>query len=438
MKSIINTKLIQSPETFVEMLHPYDMELPVEKDMASLKLPLTIGRKTIPNRICIQPLEGFDSNDDGSPTELVHRRYARFAHSGAGLVWFESASVSDDGKSNPRQMMLSRSKIPQFRALLEEMDRISLQEFGYKQYKVLQLTHSGRVSRGSDWTSRPLAARLKEADESSILASDERIYRLIDEMIEHALMARDAGFDAVDIKACHGYFLSELLGAFERKGEFGGSFENRTKALLMILDGIREKVKDDLALTVRLNAYDSTPYPYGWGLKEETGVLIPDLSEPVRLCKILKEKGVRIIDISASQPPQPLFSNSTDETVQPFTGVYDMLKAVKVLKSKVPGIHFVCSGLSQFRQFGPAIGSGGIRDGWFDFAGFGRQALAYPDFAREALTSRQLDPEKCCILCNNCFKLMNPGCSPTGCVIKDPDPYAAFYRSRVTGSSSTV
>ena len=79
MKSVINTKLIQSPEDFVEMLYPYDMKLPVEKDMASLKLPLTIGRKTIPNRICIQPLEGFDSNEDGSPSELVHRRYTRFA-----------------------------------------------------------------------------------------------------------------------------------------------------------------------------------------------------------------------------------------------------------------------------------------------------------------------------------------------------------------------
>ena len=167
MKSVINTKLIQSPEDFVEMLYPYGMKLPVEKDMASLKLPLTIGRKTIPNRICIQPLEGFDSNEDGSPTELVHRRYTRFARSGAGLVWFESVSVSDDGKSNPRQMMLSRSKIPQFRALLEEMDRISLEEFGYRQYKVLQLTHSGRVSRGPDWTPKPLAARLKEADLSA-------------------------------------------------------------------------------------------------------------------------------------------------------------------------------------------------------------------------------------------------------------------------------
>ena len=88
----------------------------------------------------------------------------------------------------------------------------------------------------------------------------------------------------------HGYFLGELLGAYDRKGEFGGSFENRTKALLAIVDGIRERLGDSLAIAVRLNAFDSEPYPEGWGLREENGVLIPDLEEPVRLCRMLSDR----------------------------------------------------------------------------------------------------------------------------------------------------
>lgn len=108
-----------------------------------------------------------------------------------------------------------------------------------------------------------------------------------------------------------------------------------------------------------------------------------------------------------------------------------MLTAVKEIKSRVPGMRYVCTGLSQFRQFGPAFGAGGIRDGWFDLAGSGRQALAYPDFARTALAGQVPKPESCCILCNRCFELMYPGLSAAGCAVRDPDPYASFYRKNV-------
>ena len=421
-----------SPEAFAEMLRQHGMDLPVDGSMAELRKPLEIEGKTIPNRICFQPLEGYDSRSDGSPSELVYRRYRRFARSGAGLIWFESAAVAEDGKSNPNQMMLSPGRITDFGDLLEEMDRISLEQFGFRQYKVLQLTHSGRVSRGADWTPKPLAARRLETDTDDIIqASDERIFRLIEETISHALMAEKSGFDAVDIKACHGYFLGEMLSAFEREGEFGGSFENRTKALLKIVDGIRNRTGNSLTIMVRLNAYDSVPYPKGWGLKQEGGALAPDLEEPVKLCGILRDRGIRIIDISASQPPQHLFGAPADEVSAPFADARDLLMAVKEIKSRVPGISFVCSGLSQFRQFGPAVGAGGIRDGWFDLAGFGRQALAYPEFARAALAGQVPEPDRCCVLCNSCFKLMYPGLSAAGCVIRDPDPYASFYRKKV-------
>ena len=431
-----------------EILRQQGMQLPAESSMASLAQPLTVGDQVIPNRICIQPMEGFDSELDGAPTDLVRRRYGRYARSGAGLVWFESVAVAEDGKSNPHQMMLSREHLPEFHALIEEMDRISLQEFGYKQYKVLQLNHSGRVSRGSECEPKPVAARLLPSDEDgSILASDERISRFIEEMIEHALMAKEAGFDAVDVKACHGYLLSEMLSAYGREGQFGGSFENRTRALLAIVDGIRERAGDSLAITVRLNAFDKASMPEGWGLREEGGVLVPDLTEPVRLCEILREKGVRIIDISASWPGQRLFGKAegtaTPETIAGWNipaleEAYDMLVAVSEIKSKAPGVHFVCTGLSRFRQFGAAIGSGGIRDGWFDLAGFGRMMLAYPEYAKLALAGQTPDPDKCCTQCDSCFRLMNPGFAPAGCVVRDQDPYAALYRKYVLYKDARV
>ena len=126
-----------------------------------------------------------------------------------------------------------------------------------------------------------------------------------------------------------------------------------------------------------------------------------------------------------------MFGTPADEVSAPFADARDLLMAVKEIKSRVPGILFVCTGLSQFRQFRSAVGAGGIRDGWFDLAGFGRQTLSYPEFAREALAGQLPAFDRCCILCNSCFKLMYPGLSAAGCVVKDPDPYASFYRENV-------
>ena len=60
----------------------------------------------------------------------------------------------------------------------------------------------------------------------------------------------------------------------------------------MIIDGIREKLGDALDICVRLNAYDCVPYPYGWGMKKEEGVMEPDLTEPIKLCQMLVERDV--------------------------------------------------------------------------------------------------------------------------------------------------
>ncbi len=191
MEKIPDIREMRSAEAFAEMLRKHGMDLPAEDSMAELRKSLAVEGKTIPNRICIQPLEGYDSRSDGSPSELVYRRYRRFARSGAGLVWFESAAVAEDGKSNPNQMMLTPGRVSDFGALLREMDRICLEQNGFRQYKVLQLTHSGRVSRGADWKPRPLAARrLKQDAAETVQASDERIHRLIEETVRHAVMAK--------------------------------------------------------------------------------------------------------------------------------------------------------------------------------------------------------------------------------------------------------
>ena len=72
---MIHVKEIQSPEDFADMLRTHGMDLPIEGSMAELRKPIGVGGKTIPNRICIQPLEGYDSRINGAPSDLVYRRY---------------------------------------------------------------------------------------------------------------------------------------------------------------------------------------------------------------------------------------------------------------------------------------------------------------------------------------------------------------------------
>ena len=91
----------------------------------------------------------------------------------------------------------------------------------------------------------------------------------------------------------------------------------------------------------------------------------------------------------------------------------------------------MCTGLSSFSNLGAEIGAGGIRDGWFDIAGFGRQALAYPDFANDIMTFGKMKKEKCCVGCDCCFKLMDPGHSMTGCIVRDSNIYLPVYKKNV-------
>lgn len=85
---------------------------------------------------------------------------------------------------------------------------------------------------------------------------------------EASALAKEAGFDAIDIKSCHGYLLAELSSAYNRPGEYGGCFENRFR----LLKGIRAaKVHEDesFMVTARVGIYDGYAYPWGFGVSRK-------------------------------------------------------------------------------------------------------------------------------------------------------------------------
>ena len=434
---------------FKEQMHAQKIDLPAVEDVSVLKQPLMLNGKKVPNRLCIQPCEGFDGEKDGNPSELTFRRYKRYSQGGTGMIWYESFAISDDGRCNPRQVIIKDSTLPEIKRLVDESVASAKEIYGedYRPYNILQLTHSGRRSTDENWNPTPLAACENPYmdDHNSVdgstgpltIATDEKIEEIVQGFIQGAVLAKKAGFDSVDIKACHEYILRELLSAFTRPGKYGGSFENRTRALFEIIDGIREKLGDTLDICVRLNAYDCVPYPYGWGMKQEEGVMEPDLTEPIRLCKMLVERGVQLIDISTMMPRyQPygrgmMAEHEENAEIKPYESTMYLLKATRDIKAAVPGGVFVCTGLSWFEQFGANVGAGCIEEGWFDIAGFGRQGFAYPDFAREIIENGCMKRSKCCITCDKCYDLIQKGHTVAGCVIRDQEVYLPIYREKV-------
>ena len=101
------------------------------------------------------------------------------------------------------------------------------------------------------------------------------------------------------------------------------------------------------------------------------------------------------------------------------------------IKEAVPGGTFVCTGLTWLENFGAAVAAGCIRDGWYDLAGFGRQAFAYPDFAEDIMKHNTMMRSKCCITCDKCYDLIQKGHVQSGCVIRDQEVYLPLYRKYV-------
>ncbi len=125
------------------------IDLPFQESIEPLLQPFTLGGRQIPNRMAVQPMEGFDAKPDGSPGELTFRRYRRYAEGGSGLIWFEATGAAPEGRSNPHQLMLHKENLIQFKQLVQHTRDTAYRVFGpsHHVFLVLQLTHSGRYSQ---------------------------------------------------------------------------------------------------------------------------------------------------------------------------------------------------------------------------------------------------------------------------------------------------
>lgn len=431
---------------------------------------LTNAGTRIGNRIAVQPMEGWDGTAEGNPTESTFRRWRRFGHSGAKLIWGgEAVAVCHSGRANPNQLVIglkTQRGLVQLRNALVEAHR---QTTGSDDGLLigLQLTHSGRFCRPNRkdhaeprilYHHPILHGRMGLAPDYPLL-SDSEIEVIVEDFHRAAKLTRELGFDFVDIKHCHGYLGHEFLSAREREGKYGGSFENRTRFLREIVEGIHSNAPG-LAVGVRLSAFDLVPFrpdprvsanglpgpgipedcklPYraGFGVDENRPTEI-DLSETEQFIALLEEFGVRLVNITAGSPyynphvQRPALYPPSDGYLppeDPLVGVARQLSVTRELKRKFPEMIFVGSAYSYLQDFLPLVAQAAIRDGWVDAVGLGRMVLSYPEILWDAINGAPTQRKLICRTFSDCTTAPRNGL-PSGCY-----PLDAYYKESENGA----
>jgi NADPH2 dehydrogenase len=460
---ILRLGSVKNISQFTQHVRSLQLEIPCDPEIlgaaeSPLFSPLTRADIRIGNRIAINPMEGWDGTADGNPTENTLRRWRRFGQSGAKLIWGgEAVAVSPSARANPNQLVIAehtRAGLAQLRAaLIAEHKQSTGSDHGL--LIGLQLTHSGRYSKPNTH-SRPeprilyrhpiLDRRLGLPSDFPVL-SDGEIAEIIEDFHRAARIASDLGFDFVDIKHCHGYLGHEFLSAHTREGKYGGSFENRTRFLCEVVQGVRAAAPN-LKIGVRLSAFDTVAYhpdpaqstngkfgpgvpephanliPYHWGF----GVNVsdptqPDLAEPIQFLSLLETLHIPLVNITAGSPyynphiQRPALyppSDGYQPPEDPLVGVARQLGAARHLKHQFPNLIFVGSAYSYLQDFLPHVAQAALRDGWADSVGLGRMVLTYPEIFLDAARGRALQHKKICRTFSDCTTAPRNGL-PSGC-----------------------
>jgi NADPH2 dehydrogenase len=445
-----------------------DEHLELTDDLSSLFQPATIRGRRVGNRLAIHPMEGCDAELDGSPGELTLRRFRRFGAGGAKLIWGEACAVVPEGRANPRQLVVNEGTVAALSQLVQ-MARTAHVEANRHDDDLLvglQLTHSGRYC-----CNRPILAQhdplldprtvFDKTTGATVgpdfpLISDVELDRLQDRYVDAAMMAARAGFDFVDLKQCHRYLLNELLAARSRPGNYGGSFENRTKFIREVVARIHDS-SPGLILATRLNVFDGLPYikgPDGEGIPCSFDLPVdsawgtdlwdpsqPDLDEPLRLIGLLVESGIDLVNVSLGNPyasPHLLrpFENPPPDGYEtpehPLKGVARHFACTEKVQARFPALNVVGSGYSWLQEFAFRAGAANVAAGRVAFVGIGRGALSQPDFARRLEQGQPLDPKRLCRTFSFCTALMRAkhnelGQFATGCPPFDKQVYGPIW-----------
>ena len=264
--------------------------------MTKLFETLTIRDLTVRNRAWVAPMCQYSAEDrDGVPTEwhLVH--YGARATGGAGLVIVEATAVSPEGRISPWDTGIwNDEQADGWAYILDFMH-------GHGAAVGIQLAHAGRkASIYREWSGHGTVP-ISDGGWQTISSTDEaftgydaprkletaEVSDVVKDFVTAARRAQDAGFDAIEIHAAHGYLIHQFLSPLtnQRTDIYGGELENRARLLLEIVEGIRREVGEGMPILVRFSATDYVDG--GW-----------DETQTATVAKWCAEAGADLFDIS--------------------------------------------------------------------------------------------------------------------------------------------
>ncbi|TGE09456.1 NADPH dehydrogenase NamA [Hymenobacter fodinae] len=263
--------------------------------MAQLFTPLTLRGITLRNRIVISPMCQY-SAEDGFTNDWHFVHLGSRAVGGAGLIILEATAVSPEGRITPDDLGIWKDEhVPGLRRITDFLKANG-------SVAGIQLAHAGRkASHASPWkgggvvpaseggwtTVAPSAVPFTAEEPAPHELSLAEIQQVVEDFRVATRRTLEAGFQVIELHAAHGYLLHEFFSPLSNKrtDAYGGSFENRVRLLLEITEATRAEWPTELPLIVRISATDWTEG--GWTAEES-----------VQLAKLLKEKGVDLIDCS--------------------------------------------------------------------------------------------------------------------------------------------
>lgn len=257
-----------------------------------LYTPIQFRNVVLKNRWVMSPMCMY-SCENGMANDFHFVHYGSRSQGGTGLLIVEATGVEPRGRITNHCMGIWNDKQEEkLQKIVEFVHKNSESKIG------IQLAHSGR--KGSTWNN--LQIPLEEGWETIAPSSipyhpSERIPHALstDEVKEHvqyfkkaAQRAVKAGFDVIELHGAHGYLIHQFLSPLSniRTDEYGGSFENRIRFLIEIVDAVNEELNENTALFVRLSGTEYAEN--GW-----------DIEDSVALAKILKEHSVDLVDVSS-------------------------------------------------------------------------------------------------------------------------------------------
>ena len=225
----------------------------MDKKYSALFTPSSIGPLTLRNRTI--RAAAFESMCPGNaPSEMLYNYHTSVARGGIGMTTLAYAAVTQSGLSFERQLWLRPEIIPGLRKITDAIHNEGAAAS-------IQIGHCGNMSHKSICGCTPISAStgfniysptfVRGMKQSEIVAMAKAYGKAV-------LLAREAGMDAVEVHAGHGYLISQFLSPYtnHRKDEYGGSLENRMRFMKMCMEEVMTAAGSDMAVLVKMNMRD--------------------------------------------------------------------------------------------------------------------------------------------------------------------------------------